>query len=142
MTRDDLDAVRRLEAATPEAPHWTLAVYEDFLPEETPDKRIFVAVDGGRTLGFAAAQVIGEVCELESVVVDATVRRIGMGKALLTSIGKWARQSGAIRVELEVRDQNLSAIGFYERAGFQRDGVRRRYYRNPDGDAVLMSLAL
>jgi [ribosomal protein S18]-alanine N-acetyltransferase len=142
MARDDLDAVRRLETATPEAPHWALAVYEGFLSVESPGKRIFVAEEGGRILGFAAAQVAEDVCELESIVVDAATRRVGLGAALLKALGQWARQTGAIRVELEVRDQNQSALGFYERAGFRRDGIRRGYYRNPEGDAVLMSLVL
>lgn len=142
MTRDDLDAVRRLEAAAPEAPHWTLAVYEDFLSEETPEKRIFVADDGSRTQGFAAAQIIADVCELESIVVDAGARRIGQGTALLAALKEWARQNGAIRVELEVRAGNTPAAAFYERAGFSTDGRRRNYYSEPDEDAVLMSYPL
>jgi len=142
MTREDLDSVRRLEAATPEAPHWTRAVYGRFLSEENPDKRIFVAADGGRTLGFAAAQVVGDVCELDSLVVDVTARRAGFGAALLAALKEWARQSGAVRVELEVRAGNTLAIAFYERAGFSTDGRRRNYYREPDEDAVLMSCPL
>lgn len=142
MTRDDLDAVRHIETATPEAPHWALAVYEGFLSVESPGKLILVAADGGRILGFTAAQVVGDVCELESMVVDVAARRTGLGAALLTDLETWARENGAIRVELEVRDRNTTAISFYERAGFRRDGLRRGYYCNPDGDAVLMSLAL
>jgi ribosomal-protein-alanine N-acetyltransferase len=142
MVRDDLDAIRRLETATPEAPRWAITIYEAFLSANSPARRIFVAEDGDRILGFAAAQVVEDICELESIVVDVAVRRTGLGAALLASLETWARQNSAVRVEVEVRDQNLSAIGFYERIGFRRDGVRRGYYRNPDGDAVLMSLTL
>jgi [ribosomal protein S18]-alanine N-acetyltransferase len=142
MARDDLDAVRRLEIATPEAPHWALAVYEGFLLAESPVKRIFVAEDGGRILGFTAAQVVGDVCELESIVVDVAARRTGLGAALLAALKEWARQSGAIRVELEVRAGNTSGVAFYERAGFSTDSRRRSYYREPDEDAVLMSCPL
>jgi len=142
MTRGDLDGVRRLEAATPEAPHWTPAVYERFLSEETPDKRIFIAADDSRTVGFAAAHIISDVCELESMAVDSAARRTGLGAALLAALKEWARQNGAIRVELEVRAGNTSAVAFYERAGFSTDGRRRNYYREPDEDAVLMSCPL
>lgn len=142
MTGDDIDAMRRLAAATPEAPHWTQAVYEGFLSDESPGKRIFVAADDNQILGFAAAQVIADVCELDSVVVDASARRTGLAGSLLVALKDWARQRGAIRVELEVRDRNQTGISFYEHAGFRRDGLRRGYYRNPDGDAVLMSLSL
>lgn len=142
MTRGDLDAVMRLDAATPEAPHWTPAVYEGFLSATSPTKRIFVAADGIRTLGFVAAQIIADVCELESIVVDAGARRAGVGTALLAALREWARQRGAIRVELEVRAGNASGVAFYERAGFSTDGQRRNYYREPDEDAVLMSCPL
>lgn len=142
MTREDVDAVRRLEAATPEAPHWTLAVYEDFLSEGSPGKRVFVAADGSRILGFAAALVIADVCELESIVVDAGARRAGLGAALLAALKEWARRSGAVRVELEVRAGNTPAVVFYERAGFSTDGRRRNYYSEPDEDSVLMSCPL
>ena len=142
MTREDLDAVRRLEAATPEAPHWTAAAYEGFLSEETPDKRIFVAADGAQILGFAVAQIIADVCELDTIAVDSEARRTGIGAALLAALKKWARERAAIRVELEVRAGNTAAIALYERAGFSTDGRRRNYYREPDEDAVLMSCPL
>lgn len=142
MSRDDLDAVMRLEAASAEAPHWERAVYEGFLSQGGPVKQVFVARDDGRLAGFVAARVMVDVCELESIVVDAAVRKTGVGKALLATLVRWARGNNVVRVELEVRSGNDAAICFYERAGFRRDGLRRGYYRNPEEDAVLMSLAL
>lgn len=142
MTWDDLDAVMRLEAATGEAPHWERAVYEGSLSENNPLKRIFVVRDGGSLVGFAAARVAVDVCELESIVVDATTRRAGIGKALLAALADWAREHHAARIEIEVRAGNKPAIWFYEHAGFGRDGLRRGYYRNPQEDALLMSLEL
>ena len=142
MSRDDLDAVMRLEAASVETPHWKRAVYEGFLSQDGPVKQIFVARDEGWLAGFVAARIIVDVCELESILVDAAVRKTGVGKALLTTLVRWARENNGVRVELEVRAGNNGAICFYERVGFRREGVRRGYYRSPEEDAVLMSLAL
>lgn len=142
MTLGDLDAVTRLEAATAEAPHWERAAYEGVLSENGPVKQIFVAEDGGRLLGFAVARMVVDVCELESIAVDASARRAGVGKALLAALLKWAQEHHAAHIELEVRAGNDSAICFYEHAGFQRDGVRRGYYQDPEEDALLMSLLL
>ena len=142
MTLSDLDAVMCLEAATTEAPHWERAMYEGFLSDDGPVKQIFVAEDGDRLVGFVAARMVVDVCELESIAVDPSVRRAGIGKALIAALSKWVREHRAAHIELEVRAGNTSAICFYEHAGFRRDGSRRGYYQNPEEDALLMSLLL
>lgn len=142
MTVADLDAVMRLELATPEAPHWPRVVYEGFLSKDGPLKQIFVAECGSRLTGFAAAGVAVDSCELESIVVEAAARRIGIGKALLATVIDWASRGHALRIQLEVRSGNDSAVAFYWNAGFKRDGLRRAYYPDSEEDALLMSLAL
>jgi ribosomal-protein-alanine N-acetyltransferase len=141
-TRNDLEEVMRLAAATPEAPHWQRAIYERFLWPSDPTRQIFIAENNGNIAGFAAVQTIVDVCELESIAVDASVRRSGIGSDLLATIIEWARKGAASRVQLEVRAGNDAAIAFYERAGFARDGLRRNYYVDPPEDALLMSLPL
>jgi ribosomal-protein-alanine N-acetyltransferase len=79
---------------------------------------------------------------LESIVIDESARRKGAGAALLSELFRWAATNEASRVELEVHAGNKTAIEFYEKYGFELDGLRRGYYRNPEGDAVLMSRAL
>jgi len=142
MTPYDLDEVMRLENATPEAPHWSRAAYERFLSNGADGKRIFIAEEGGRLLGFAAVQIILDVCELESIAVDIRARLGGIGRMLLDSVFDWATLSCAVRVQLEVRSGNSCAIAFYIRSGFTKDGLRSAYYRDPEEDAVLMSREL
>jgi len=142
MQPQDLEAVMRLESVTLEAPHWAPLVYQQFLVSEHQQKSICIAEEGNRLLGFAAAQIIHDVCELDSIVVDVNVRRFGVGRALLAALFDWASTRKAIRVELEVRAGNSSAIEFYLRSDFVRDGHRPSYYHHPDEDAVLMSKPL
>jgi [ribosomal protein S18]-alanine N-acetyltransferase len=140
--RDDLDAVMRLQVQTPEVAQWGQGVYESFLVEDHGFKKLFIAEETGKLVGFAVGQVVADACELESIVVERSVRRAGVGRALLAALVEWAQAYSAISVELEVRSQNHSAISFYERFGFRSDGLRRSYYQNPADDAVLMSLPL
>jgi ribosomal-protein-alanine N-acetyltransferase len=142
MTQGDLDTVMRLEAITSEAPHWERAVYQGFLSEEDHAKQIFVAEGDGGLIGFVAAQITLDVCELDSIVVEAGVRRNGVGKVLVSTLMDWLRRESITRIQLEVRARNRSAIEFYERLGFVKDGLRRRYYRDPEDDALLMSRVL
>ena len=46
------------------------------------------------------------------------------------------REKGAAVCFLEVRSRNVSAIALYEKCGYERISVRKKYY--PDDDAVIM----
>ena len=61
-------------------------------------------------------------------------------KELLTN----CNEHGISYIYLEVRFNNFSAQKLYEKFGFQSDGIRKEYYKNPDGtydDAILMTKA-
>lgn len=142
MTAADLDAVIRLAASIPEAPRWPRPAWEQYLADTDPPRRVFLAESGRELTGFLASQIIAEACELESIAVSLTHRRSGIATDLLAALVTWAQQHGASKVQLEVRCANYSAEGFYESSGFCRDGLRPRYYQNPEDDALLMTLPL
>ena len=141
MTSRDLDAVMRLESATPEAPHWKRSTYETLLSRPGA-AHLLVAKERGRVVGFLVAQAIADICELESIAVDPASRRAGVGKALFKWLIDSARKLGLSCIQLEVRSGNNSAIAFYEAIGFARDSLRPHYYHDPEEDAVLMTLPL
>lgn len=66
--------------------------------------------------------------------VAASFRGQGIGHALMQHALQWARQSSTIeRIELEVIENNASAIHLYEQLGFQREGIKRKAVKKPDG---------
>jgi RimJ/RimL family protein N-acetyltransferase len=71
-------------------------------------------------------------------------RGVGVGGALLEEALAWAHTAGYRRVVLGVFPGNEPAIGFYERHGFVREGLRRAQYRRGDAyhDEVLMARTL
>src|ERR1700756_3550686 len=141
MEAEDIDAILKLAAETPEAPQWDRTAYERILGPEnsSPSSRTaWAAVSGPDLLGFAVDHLVADVCELESIVVAKSARRKGIGKALLKAVGSWSLASGARKLELEVRAGNVPAIEFYESTGLLREGLRRKYYCDPEEDAVLM----
>jgi [ribosomal protein S18]-alanine N-acetyltransferase len=155
----DLDAVVALERATERAPHWARAVYAEMaraaeLPSggsvgEAVRRCIFLAERAGgdegalerRVVGFAVGAV-QESAELESVVVAASARRRGIGRALCEAVMAWCREQGAAEMALEVRATSAGAIAMYARLGFIEIARRVRYYRDPEEDAVVMKLRL
>ena len=76
------------------------------------------------------------------LMVAATHRRQGIGRALLQRTVEWARGSGIGKLELHVFAYNAPAIALYESFGFVQEGYRRRHYRRDDEylDAILMAL--
>jgi ribosomal-protein-alanine N-acetyltransferase len=79
--------------------------------------------------------------DVQTVAVAAEEQGRGTGRLLLSALIDRARDRGAGAVHLEVRADNVAAIGLYEAAGFIPDGRRRDYYGRGQ-DALLMSLRL
>jgi ribosomal-protein-alanine N-acetyltransferase len=96
-------------------------------------------------VGFAVGKVIGRagsaLGELESVAVAASARRSGVGRALCEAVIDWCGEQGVEAVELEVRSKSEGAAALYRGLGFVAVGLRKRYYRDPEDDAILMSLS-
>ena len=159
-TEQDLDAILRIERATPTAPHWSPAIYREMLAPNPASGRIrcvlvaLAPVGAGITAdqtvsGFVvAAAFIGAregsapPAELESVAVLDQVRRRGIGRALCVAAMDWANQMGAPAMELEVRAGNTAAVELYRSLGFRETARRPRYYQDPDEDAQLMTANL
>lgn len=83
-------------------------------------------------VGFALARAVADEAELLLLAVRRTAQRQGVGRALLARFDKVARERGALRVHLEVRDGN-PAVELYRGAGFELAGRRPNYYAGPDG---------
>lgn len=118
---------------------WPLKSLENCL--KNPAFIFLAARDGqGAVCGYLAGSLIppeGEVCTL---AVSPGRRREGIGRALLTAFLQKGVERGAERFFLEVRAGNASAIALYRSCGFIEYGRRKRYYRSPTEDAVLMAL--
>ena len=147
----DLGGVVAMERAIAEAPHWGEAeyaaiVHADGDADGVVRRCLLVAELEGRLVGFAVGKVIGlgaeGLAELESVAVERTARRGGVGMALCGAVVAWCRELGATAMELEVRAGSGGAIAMYEELGFIVVGRRGGYYREPVEDAAMMRLEL
>ena len=59
---------------------------------------------------------IKTVC-LDNIYIHPTARRKGVAKALFTAVEDWARQQGAVRLDLHVWDFNKDALALYHAMG-------------------------
>jgi ribosomal protein S18 acetylase RimI-like enzyme len=86
------------------------------------DVECLVADDGGRVVGAVTFRV--EADAMEVVTVDADVRRRGIGQTLLHAAVAEADRRGVRRVWLTTTNDNLTALGFYQAAGFRLCALR------------------
>ncbi len=93
-------------------------------------------------VGFVAVSTVLDEAELNRIALKEKFRSLGLGTKLLNSLIKLLKQKNFKRLMLEVRSSNISAIELYKKAGFERDYIRKEYYRDPVDDAILMSLKL
>ena len=90
----------------------------------------FVALDGERLVGWAdfippEKESLRHAASLGMAVVKE-YRGQGIGQALLTAVTEAALAFGFTRLELEVFANNISAIGLYEKHGFEVEGLKRK----------------
>ena len=123
----DLLAMFRLDQVCFEARfRFSLHAMRDFA--EAPGAVSVAAVADGAMVGFAIAEVEGDVAYLVTIDVDPEWRRGGLAKAMMGWIVARAWDRGGRRVELHVFSENETAIRFYERLGFAEAGTVQDFY--------------
>lgn len=105
-----------------------------------PGRWYVLATDADRLLGYAGLAANGADVDVQTVAVHPDAQGRGTGGVLLRALVAQAARAGAASVMLEVRADNAAAIALYERHGFERIAVRRRYYQPEDVDAHVMRL--
>ena len=145
MTEHDLLEVCQIEGLS-DLSAWGWDAYHKEL-EVAPETVMLVArlnppISGIEIAGFIVARVIADELHVNNVAVRPEYQRLRLGLELLQHTLVQAKQRGASVAHLEVRAGNQAAQRLYRRCGFQAVGRRKKYYRNPTEDALLMSLSL
>jgi len=86
--------------------------------------------------GFLMGRAMADEAELLTLAVDPAARRLGTGRALVARFALTACRKGAKTAFLEVAADNIAARALYAALGWREAGLRRRYYRHPDGHTV------
>lgn len=98
---------------------------------------VFGAICNGELCGVCALQCASGEGSLNTITLLPQHRGMGIGKALL----QFALDCcPAHSFYLEVRSQNVVAIGLYRTLGFIPVGTRKNFYNNPVDDAIIMNL--
>ena len=87
------------------------------------------------TLGFIMGSVLFEDAEIYKVAILPQNRGNGLGSTAVEAFANEAKRRGATRIFLEVRPSNEAALRLYQKHGFEKTRLRKRYYA--DGEDCL-----
>ena len=95
-----------------------------------------VAMEGEIPVGYCGIWNVCGEAEVIDIGVLSEYRKRGIGKGLFEAVFQYMRENGVGSLNLEVREDNIPAIRLYEKLGFEKVGIRKKYYDNKV-DAIL-----
>jgi ribosomal-protein-alanine N-acetyltransferase len=140
MVQADLASVAALERESYVFP-WNDQIFADCL---RVGYHCIVADTSAGIGGYSVLSMGAGEAHVLNLCVDERLRRRGVGRTLLLSALRHARDRGIRDGFLEVRRSNKSAIRLYHALGFECVGQRRGYYQAQEGreDALVYRLEL
>ncbi len=113
---------------------WNKAILKEELLN--PNSKYIVAKLGKEIIGFAGIKIILDEADIMNIVTKKAFRNNGLGSLLLKNLINISKNSNVKSINLEVKEDNLSAIHLYKKFGFQILGTRKNYYKNKN--AIIM----
>lgn len=137
MNRTHLEQIAKLESECFVHP-WSYNSLEEYLGN--PSAYFYVALsDEGELMGYVGSYIVADEAYVTNVAVSERFRRMGVGAELVKTVSENARSNRASFISLEVRLSNTAAIELYKKAGFDTAGIRPKFYRDPEEDALIMT---
>ncbi len=104
-----------------------------------PLSNFFVAKVDNNVVGYIGTQTVLDECYITNIAVTKSVRKSGIGSALIKTVVEFAQDNGASFITLEVRKSNENAISLYNKFGFSTKGIRKNFYEHPVEDGIIMT---
>jgi ribosomal-protein-alanine N-acetyltransferase len=116
---------------------------ESFLVElDLPFSWVWVAKIKNRLTGYCCCWEIEGELQIANLAVHPEFRNQGIGKKILQEILNRACQRKVKKVTLEVRESNQAALKLYRGFDFSEVGRRKKYYRKPTEDGLILAKIL
>jgi ribosomal-protein-alanine N-acetyltransferase len=135
MQEDDFPAILGIEQISFTSP-WT---EQDFLNETCKKNTLSkVALFDGNIIGYICVNYHTHKSNILNLAVHPDFRRLGVATILLDEAIMELKKKGCAFIYLKVRVSNTVAQRFYNIFKFKVESIRKKYYDNPDEDALLM----
>lgn len=115
---------------------WSESAFSDWMKND--NTVIFKAIAKDDIIGFINGSWVSDEGELLNIAVDENFRKQGIAAMLLEALERCFKEKNVLKLFLEVREKNISAINLYVKHEFIKVGLRKKYYKNPDDNGILM----
>jgi len=136
MKVEDLPDIMVIENDLFSSP-WTKEMYQQEL--ENHDAYVLCNKDE-KIIGFMCGWKISDEFSITNFGINKKYQRQKLGAYLFGEVLTLKRDSGINAFFLEVRESNFPAVNFYQQFGFSKLAVRKKYYKDPEEDAICMGL--
>ena len=116
---------------------WNIDILKDELKSQNSE--FVCAKIENKVVGFAGIKIVLDTADIMNIAVKEDYRRQGIATLLLNNILDICNEKNIKTINLEVNEENFSAIQLYQKFGFKENGRRKKYYNNKF-DAILMKL--
>lgn len=118
---------------------WSLKSVADTINSKY--SKIIIQKSGEKIIAYLSYTVLGtDTLSIDSIACLKDYRNRGVAASMI----KYMAESFLLpppnikTIILEVRSKNLPAINLYKKFGFEQNGFRKKYYRDPEDDALLL----
>lgn len=141
MTLEELESIKDILVDDYDE-FWSESVLKSEI--ENPNAKFFSLKKNSEIIGFGGYIITPQDIQITNIVIKKDQRNKGYGdyffKEILRNAENDSRQIdiNPKSISLEVNSANSSAISLYIKNGFEKIGVRKRYYNNTF-DAIIMT---
>ena len=141
MTLEELESIKGILVDDYDE-FWSESVLKSEI--ENPNAKFFSLKKNSEIIGFGGYIITPQDIQITNIVIKKNHRNKGYGDYFFKEILKNAESDlkqidiNPKSISLEVNSTNNSAISLYIKNGFEKIGVRKRYYNNTF-DAIIMT---
>ena len=117
---------------------WSKESFKDELNNDIA--HYLVGSINNKVVAYIGAWFILDEAHITNVAVKSDFRRQKIAKQLITAFIVLAKKHQITSITLEVRASNIPAQSLYQQFGFEKQGLRKRYYADNNEDAIIMWL--
>ena len=103
---------------------------------------IFEISDDDDLIGYIIFHISDDFTDIYKLFIRDNDKRKGYATMLLNKVIELSNRYNSKKLMVEVRSNNIVAIKFYNKNGFNKISLRKDYYKNPKDDAIILERRL
>ena len=117
---------------------WTLDSINNELNNPLAKYVIAQDLSTGEVVGFVGVWIIAGEGDITNIAVTPKYRKHGIASNLLIKLFEVCKTFNCGDITLEVRASNAPAQNLYKKYNFKEEGIRKKYYKDNNEDAIIM----